>query len=191
MKNAYFFIVLILLIAACKADRNPVVLIETDLGNIEAEIFIKKAPITGGNFMHHVDTGTYNKGACFYRVVRMDNQPDNDVKIEVIQGGLYHDEEQFSPIVHETTRMTGMKHTDGTLSMARTHPGSATTEFFICIGDQPELDYQGKRNPDGQGFAAFGRITKGLDVARKIQQQGDSIQYLANPIAIHYIKRIR
>ena len=191
MKNAYFFIVLTLLIAACKADRNPLVLIETDLGNIEAEVFIKNAPVTGRNFMHHVDTGTYNKGACFYRVVRMDNQPDNDVKIEVIQGGLYHDEEQFSPIVHETTGMTGMKHTDGTLSMARTHPGSATTEFFICIGDQPELDYQGKRNPDEQGFAAFGRITKGLDVARKIQQQGDSIQYLTNPIAIHSIKRIR
>ena len=192
MKNSYlFFIALALLMAACTSGRNPAVLIETELGNIEAEIFVKKAPITAANFMHHVATGTFNNGACFYRVVRMDNQPDNDVKIEVIQGGLYRNEGQSPPIAHETTRMTGIQHTGGTLSMARTHPGSATTEFFICIGDQPELDYQGKRNPDGQGFAAFGRVTKGMDVARKIQQQNDSNQYLENPVVIRSMKRIR
>jgi len=192
MKKSYLFlIVFAVLMVACKADRNPTVIIETEFGNIEAEIFVKNAPITGTNFMHHVDTGAYNKGACFYRVVRMDNQPNNNVKIEVIQGGLYRNETRFPPIAHETTEMTGIKHTDGTLSMARTHPGSATTEFFICIGDQPELDYQGKRNPDGQGFAAFGRVTKGMDVARKIQQREDSGQYLANPVAIHSMKRIR
>jgi len=187
----FLYIVLALLIVACKADRNPAVLIETELGSIEAEIFVKNAPITATNFMYHVDTGTFNKGACFYRVVRMDNQPDNDVKIEVVQGGLYRNEGQFQPIAHETTQMTDIQHTNGTISMARTHPGSVTTEFFICIGDQPELDYQGKRNPDGQGFAAFGRVTKGMDVARKIQQQEDSNQYLENPVVIHSIKRIR
>jgi len=191
MKNTYLFIVLTLLMVSCKADRNPIVLIETDLGNIEAEIFVKNAPITGANFMLYVDAGTFNKGACFYRVVRMDNQPNNDVKIEVIQAGLYRNEGQFPPIPHETTETTGIKHTDGTLSMARVHPGSATTEFFICIGDQPELDYQGKRNPDGQGFATFGKVIKGMEIARKIQQQEDSNQYLENPVVIHSIKRIR
>jgi len=192
MKNSYLFLIVFsLLMAACKVDKNPVVLIETESGNIEAEIFVKNAPITGANFMQHVDSGTYNNGACFYRVVRMDNQPNNDVKIEVVQCGLYRSERRFPPIVHETTEMTGIKHTDGTLSMARRDPGSANTEFSICIGDQPELDYQGKRNPDGQGFAAFGRVTKGMDVARKIQQQEDSGQYLVNPVVIRSIKRIR
>ena len=192
MKKTYLlFIVLTFLIVACKGDRNPVVLIETELGNIEAEIFVKEAPITGANFMHHVDSGSYNSGAYFYRVVRMDNQPNNDVKIEVVQCGLYRSGRKIPPIAHETTEMTGIKHTDGTLSMARNAPGTANTEFSICIGDQPELDYQGKRNPDGQGFAAFGRVTKGMDVARKIQQQEDANQYLIQPITIYSIKRIR
>ena len=190
-KTVLLSIVFAFLTVACKADRNPVVLIETDAGNMEAEIFIKEAPITGTNFMNHVDSGTYNSGACFYRVVRMDNQPNNEVKIEVVQCGLYHGEERFPPIAHETTEMTGIKHTEGTLSMARWGPGTATTEFSICIGDQPELDYQGKRNPDGQGFAAFGRVIKGMDVARKIQQLEDSGQYLVHPVAIRTIRRIR
>ncbi len=80
--------------------------------------------------------------------------------------------------------MTGLKHLDGTLSMARNEPGTASSEFFICVGDQPELDYGGRRNPDGQGFAAFGRVVRGMDVVRKIQHLPEKKQMLVHPVKI-------
>lgn len=66
--------------------------------------------------------------------------------------------------------------------MARTAPGTASTEFFICISDQPELDFEDKQNPDRQGFAAFGKVTKGMDVVQKIQEQKDKSQTLVEKI---------
>ena len=141
------------------------------------------------NFLRYVDSGLFDS-ACFYRVVRMDNQPQNLVKIEVIQGGRYEKEDKgFPPILHETTVMTGIHHRNGTLSMARNQPGTATSEFFICLGNQPELDFGGKRNPDGQGFAAFGKIFKGMDVVRKIHAMYAAEQYLEKPVLILKIKR--
>ena len=68
--------------------------------------------------------------------------------------------------------------------MARNQPGTASTEFFICVGDQTELDFGGNRNGDGQGFAAFGKVVKGMDVVRKIQLQKDTSQYLVEPVKI-------
>jgi peptidyl-prolyl cis-trans isomerase A (cyclophilin A) len=119
----------------------------------------------------------------------MDNQPDNQVKIEVIQGGLFHDHvlDTIAPIIHESTLETGILHTDGVISMARNHPGSASTEFFICIGDQPSLDFGGKRNPDGQGFAAFGKVISGMDVARAIQALPERGQILEKQVRIREI----
>src|SRR5262249_54775092 len=76
----------------------------------------------------------------------------------------------FPPIPLETTKATGLRHRDGTVSMARMSPNSATSDFFICIGDQPALDFGGKRNPDGQGFAAFGRVVRGTGVVQKIPE---------------------
>ena len=108
----------------------------------------------------------------------------------MIQGGLYSEEEMYPPIVHETTLKTGIKHTDGVISMARNEPGSATSEFFICVGDQPELDFEGKRNPDGQGFAAFGRVVKGMDIVRKIHQKPVDGQMLDPEILIVNITRL-
>ncbi len=173
-------------------EGNPVVLIKTDFGDITVEIFAKKARVTAANFLRYVDAGLY-KGSSFYRVVRMDNQPQNLVKIEVIQGGLgFSDEKRpFPPIEHETTAKTGVLHKDGSISMARSAPGSATSEIFICIGDQPELDFGGRRNPDGQGFAAFGQVIQGMDVVRKIQQQPDEKQMLKQPVKIQNIERTR
>jgi len=170
---------------SCSQDEHPEVLISTDLGVIKVEIYTGLAPVTAGNFLDLVEKGTYT-GAKFYRVVRMDNQPDNKVKIEVIQGGLFDDEviDSYTPIMHETTAMTGIRHTDGVISMARNEPGSASTEFFICIGDQPSLDYGGARNPDGQGFAAFGKVIEGMDVVRNIQALKDTAQYLVEPVRI-------
>jgi peptidyl-prolyl cis-trans isomerase A (cyclophilin A) len=165
------------------------VVIETPFGAITAEIYPVQAPVTAGNFLKLVDEGVYDiNSAVFYRVVRMDNQ-SNDVKIEVIQGGL-SDRDAVDPIPHETTGQTGILHLDGTLSMARSKPGTAGSEFFICIGDQPELNFGGKRNPDGMGFAAFGRVTEGMDVVRKIQQLKDQDQYLTEPVSITSIRRL-
>lgn len=185
----------VFILISCTKNQNPRVVISTQLGEIEAEILIDKAPVTATNFLRYVDSGKYNSNACFYRTVRMDNQPGKPIKIEVIQGGFYSDSViekiQFPPIMHESTKETGILHKDGVLSMARNGPGTASSEFFICIGNQPELDFGGKRNPDGQGFAAFGKVINGMDVVRKIQQLKDKDQYLENPAKITGIKRVK
>jgi len=171
--------------------ENPKVLIQTELGDITVEIYLKEAPITTANFMTYVDRSLFD-GSTFYRVVTMDNQPDNNIKIEVIQGGLDADEEakRLPPITHETTEQTGILHKDGTISMGRWEPGTASSEFFICVGDQPDLDFGGHRNPDEQGFSAFGKVVKGMDVVRKIHRQPALGQILEPKIKIYKVKRI-
>jgi peptidyl-prolyl cis-trans isomerase A (cyclophilin A) len=159
--------------------ENPRVRLETSLGTIVVELYPEKAPITVENFLRYVDENRFST-ARFYRVVTPDNQPNNDVKIEVIQGGLGFepDLKALPEIEHETTKMTGLKHLAGTLSMARAKPGTASSEFFVCVTDQPELDFGGRRNPDGQGFAAFGKVVDGMDVVKAIQQQPSTNQLL-------------
>ncbi len=171
------------------SQKLPVVSVATSLGEIVCEIDTIHAPLTALNFLNHVQMDTY-KNAVFYRVVRPNNQPYSKTKIEVIQGGLFADEEidKIKPIAHESTKMTGLKHLNGTISMARNEPGSASTEFFICVGNQPELDFGGTRNPDGQGFAAFGKVIKAMDVVQKIQTQKNTSQYLIDPVKILKIK---
>ena len=172
------------------ADAKTYLLISTELGDIKVEIYTDKAPVTAANFLEYVDKNGF-LNSKFYRVVRDDNQPDNEVKIDVIQGGLYSEEKMFTSIEHETTDRTGIRHVDGVISMARNEPGSAASEFFICIGDQPELDYGGKRNPDGQGFAAFGKVVDGMDIVRKIHQQPADGQMLAPEIRINTVRRLK
>ncbi len=192
MKHIYLLLVSVITLADFASAQNPKVEITTTLGTIELEIFKDKAPITANYFLENVNNNVF-KDACVYRVVRMDNQPNNDIKIEVIQGGLFFDSivDQKPAIAHETTKETGILHTDGVISMARNQPGSASTEFFICIGDQPNLDFEGMRNPDGQGFAAFGKVIKGMDVVKLIQQQKDDEQMLVERIDILSITRIQ
>lgn len=182
------------LLFSCVNINSPKVQVSTEIGDVTLEIYLHKAPISATNFLTYVDSGKYNNSSCFYRTVRMDNQPNNSIKIEVIQGGFYEDslieKYQFPTIKHETTKETRILHKDGTISMARGPVGTASSEFFICIGEQPELDFGGKRNPDGQGFAAFGKVIKGMDVVREIQRQKDSGQYLLKPIRIISVKRV-
>jgi peptidyl-prolyl cis-trans isomerase A (cyclophilin A) len=168
------------------------VLIQTEQGDIEAELDAARAPATVANFLRYADGKFYN-GGRFHRTVTPANQPDNKVKIEVIQAGARPDKakEEFPPIKLERTRDTKLTHKDGTLSMARDGPDTATSDFFICVGDQPELDFGGKRNPDGQGFAAFGRVVKGMDVVRKIQAAPAQGQALNPPVKILKVTRIR
>jgi peptidyl-prolyl cis-trans isomerase A (cyclophilin A) len=173
-----------------RSEEHPRVLMRTALGDIVFEIYSESAPISAGNFLTYVDEGLF-AGAHFYRVVTMDNQPNNDVKIEVIQGGLgFSSEDKMPPIEHETTETSGIKHLDGVLSMARLEPGTATSEFFVCVGDQPALDFGGDRNPDGQGFAAFGKVVDGMDVVRAIQQGEADGQMLVETVAITEIERL-
>ncbi|WP_321287765.1 peptidylprolyl isomerase [uncultured Sunxiuqinia sp.] len=183
-------LVSLLFFFSCQQKKNLVVNIETELGSILIELYSDKAPVTVKKFLRLVDDGVY-ENSSFYRVVRLDNQPENPIKIEVIQGGLRDDQliEMHEPIVHETTDETGIKHLDGTFSMARLEPGTASTEFFICVGDQPDLDYGGKRNPEGQGFSAFGRVIEGMNVVRKIQAGAATAQTLDKSLIIKYIKR--
>ena len=196
MTKLYRFLLIVLcLFQVSLFDVNAQkVLMKTDAGNIELELYADKAPVSVVNFLKYVDEKLYD-GTVFYRVVRMDNQPKNKVKIEVIQGGLNTDTtKRLLPIVHETTVKSGLKHVDGTLSMARMGPGTASSEFFICINDQPELDAGGLRNPDGQGFAAFGKVTKGMDIVRKIQSgetgENDKVQTLKHLVKIITVRRI-
>ena len=190
MKNILILNLALIFVFSCKKNDNSIIRIITDKGNLEVEVYENKAPITATNFLKLCDDEVY-KEASFYRVVRMDNQQQSPVKIEVIQGGLRIDSlvEMFQPIEHEITQNTGIKHRDGVISMARNKPGSASTEFFICIGDQPELDFGGKRNPDGQGFAAFGKVIRGMDVVRSIQAGEDLGQMLKTPVVIKDIVR--
>jgi peptidyl-prolyl cis-trans isomerase A (cyclophilin A) len=166
------------------------VVIQTELGNIVLAIDTAHAPVTAANFLRYVDAGRYTSGR-FHRTVTLDNQPTNPVKIEVVQWSAAPagTREAFPPIALERTNQTGLKHLDGTVSMARAGPNTATSDVFICIGDQPELDFGGKRNADGQGFAAFGRVVSGMDVVRRIQSAPAKGQTLDPPIRILGITR--
>ena len=175
--------------APLRAQELPRVIIKTELGDIEAEVDTIHAPLTSANFLRYVDLGFYKFGR-FHRTVRADNQPNDKVKIAVIQAGLDTQRvKDFPPIKLERTKVTGLHHKDGSLSMARDGPDTATSDFFICIGDQPSLDFGGKRNPDGQGFAAFGRVVLGMDVVRKIQNAPARGQKLQPAVAILGIAR--
>jgi peptidyl-prolyl cis-trans isomerase A (cyclophilin A) len=193
-----FFIGLSLLTHPVLANENnqkphsiQQAVITTSIGIIEIELYSKLAPVSVTNFIRYIQAGAFDAGR-FYRVVRLDND-NGSPKIEVIQGGANVEFEEFAAIPLETTKQTGVKHLNGVLSMARGEPNTATSEFFICIGAQPSLDFGGLRNPDGQGFAAFGRVTKGMHMIKKIHQIREALevednyvkdQILAEPVSI-------
>ena len=191
LKYIFFNLFIVVALVSCNQNQiNPQIEIETPQGNIILELYPKQAPITVANFLKYIDENRL-KEATFYRVVTPNNQPNSNIKIEVIQGGLYEDEhpDMLEPIAHETTQQTGILHKDGVISMARYGPGTATSEFFICVGDQPSLDFGGRRNGDGVGFAAFGKVIEGMDVVRKIQTLPAKEQYLEPRLKILSVKR--
>jgi len=192
---------------------QTIVRIETKFGSIRVALDEAAAPITTTNFLAYVEEGLYDRGK-FHRTVRLDNQsnsnlgkeaigkgidpgsdrtqlPNDKIAIEVIQGGVNpeREDELGDPIPLERTSETGLAHVDGTISMARLTPDSAVADFFICINDQPSLDFGGMRNPDGQGFAAFGHVIEGMDVVRTIQDQPSEGQRLDPLVTITRIVR--
>jgi len=163
---------------------------ETELGAFTVALAHDAAPISCTNFLKYVDAGRYD-GGRFHRSVRLDNQNRSDILIEVIQGGTNRSQKQksFPAIALERTRDTGLRHLDGTISMARGGVDSARSDFFICIGPQPSLDFGGARNDDGQGFAAFGRVVQGMDVIRAIHKSPTKREQLTPAVTIRTASR--
>ena len=196
MKKELLLVCLLIIITSCSHPKykEPHVLIETNFGDIEVELYPNKAPKSVAAFLSYVDSGFY-KNSSFYRVLKEEDQPSASFKSELIQGGIWQTNYKkgisLPGIPHEPTNTTGILHTDGTISLARTTPGTASSEFFICIGDQPAYDYGGDANPDKQGFAAFGKVFKGMNIVRKIHKQPDNDESFDPPIEISDIKRIK
>ncbi len=191
MKN--ILIVFVFLLSACATKyKNPHIAIQTEYGDIEIELYPDQAPKTVAAFLSYIDSG-YFKRSSFYRVLNDENQPSNAPKTELIQGGIWKTNNklaaQLKGIPHETTQQTKILHKNGVISLARLAPGTAGTEFFICVGDQPGLDYGGENIEDRQGYAAFGKVVKGMDVVRKVYRQNEDGQYFYSPVGILDIVR--
>ena len=182
---------------ACLPARSADVLVhtrvDTELGAFVIAVDAARAPVTVANYLAYVDAKQLD-GAQVYRIVTPANQPaETKHKIAVVQWGRNQRDDEAAPrppIAHETTAMTGLKHRHGTVSMARNGPGTATAEFFICIGEQPELDFGGRRNPDGQGFAAFGQVVAGDAVVMALYGKAEAEQFVKQPIAVRSVRRL-
>lgn len=180
------------LLAACgRSSTGNKVTIVTRLGDIEVLLYPDKAPQSVAAFLGYVDSGYYDNSS-FYRILSRDNQPMGAGAAELIQGGVYKsgkDRSHLKGIPHEPTSVTGLNHENGTVSLARDAPGTATTEFFICLGDNRGFDHGGKSNPDGQGYAAFGKVVKGMDVVNRIYNRPENNQQFTPPVTIIKIYR--
>lgn len=183
-----------MLVAGCSAPggQHPRVRVETTAGDIIMEVYPDKAPLTANAFLAHVDAGYYHHGS-FYRVLKDDNQPSNAVKANLIQGGIWKTNYKLASslpgIPHEPTSKTQLSHTDRMVSMSRMEPGTAATEFFICIGDQPGFDFGGDNNPDGQGYAVFGKVIDGMQTVYHIFNRHSFEQSIDPPVVIISIVR--
>ena len=190
MKRTLLILLFLFSAGLLHAQETVNCVIKTTMGNIVIELYPNKAPLTVANFLRYVDAHLYDSTSIF-RAVTLQNQPNNAIKIEVIQGGDVDSNKVFPSIPLETTATTGILHKDGIISMARAKPNSANCNFFICINNQPALDFGGMRNPDGQGFAAFGKVIVGMDLVKKIQhlhpEQG---QYFNPVVMIISIRRL-
>jgi peptidyl-prolyl cis-trans isomerase A (cyclophilin A) len=183
-------------LAQTAAPADPFVKLHTAQGDIVVELYASKAPITVKNFLHYVDTKKLD-GATFYR----SSTPPGDKTFSygILQGGLGSDPKKlYPPIAHESTLKTGLSHTDGTISMTRYAPGTATANFSICVGDKTYLDADPKDPKANPGYAAFGRVVEGMDVVRKLLAEprdptkGVGVmkgEMLAHPVRILTVRR--
>ncbi len=186
-------LIVLLLMSCSRPDyKNPHIVIKTQFGNIEVELFPDQAPKTVAAFLSYIDSGFYNSSS-FYRVLKTDEFP-SPVNTGIIQGGIW----QTNPakkmtipgIDHESTKQTGLTHQSGIISLAHLTPGTANTEFFICIGDQSPLDFGRRGTVDRQGFSAFGQVFAGMDIVRKIQAQKSLGDKFAEKIEIYKIVKL-
>lgn len=193
----FLLLISALLLTACANDKRVAVVLDTDLGEIEISVNRSKAPISATDFLYYVDNELYD-GQGFYRAVRPKTDPRRQ-GMEIIQGGLLSMEAVTAPIAHEPTNTSGLTHLEGAVSIARDEPGTGSAAyFFISIGDNRSLDYGGSRNPDGQGYAVFGQVERGMDVVRAIQARESNGpsgnpatkgQFLTRPVIIKTARR--
>lgn len=194
MRQFYIIFIVLFFICSCSSPdyKYPHVIIESDYGDIEVELYADKAPQTVAAFLANIDAGVY-KNASFYRVIKNDNVPE-EYNTGLIQGGIYQSQPaniaKQKRVPHESPRQTGLTHTSGVISMARTTPGSASSEFFICIGDQRQFDSSSRGSADGLGYAVFGKVFTGMDVVSKIQNKKNDGEDFVQPILIKNIKRL-
>jgi peptidyl-prolyl cis-trans isomerase A (cyclophilin A) len=172
-----------------------IVAVLTSAGEIDIRVDTVHAPLSAANFLSYVRRGFYDGGAFFRTVTtRPDNQPHNRAKIDVIQAthNVRIHRRLSPPVPFEPTSRTGLRHLNGTVSLARDAAiDTAQTDFFICIGAQPSLDDGGKRSKDHRGFAAFGQVVRGMDVVRAIHGAPQSYQQLTPPFRIIRARVVR
>ncbi len=191
----WMLLIMLALFAATGADARRStglvrVRIDTSVGAITVALDTRRAPATAANFLAYVDDGRFD-GTTFYRSARKKTDP----RFGFVQGGIKTDARRIlPPFPLETTRITGLRHLDGTISMARhDDPKSAGGNYFICVGPIPSLD----ASATSKGYAAFGHVIAGMDVVRRIlaaPTTGGSAatrgQMLANPIRVIRMVRL-
>ncbi len=195
MNTSSIILCLVMLTSVISCNEKKIAngyIINTGYGDIEVEIYPDKAPQTCAAFSRNVANKIYDNSS-FYRVIRSENVPTKFAN-GLIQGGIYETDLQgklsLPFIPHEPPSVTGIGHEAGTLSMARLAPGTAQSEFFICVGDQHQFDSSRSGNPDGLGYAAFGRVIKGYGVVKKIHQQKMIADAFEISIKINSIKKM-
>ena len=166
------------------------VVIHTAQGDIALSLDAARAPISTCNFLRYVEAGRYQNARFFRTVVSQTNANPNPIDVIQAETTAGSDDPGLGPIVLERTRDTGLNHLAGTMSMARDGPDTATSSFFIVTQDTPALDFGGGRNPDGQGFAAFGRVTAGLELARTIQSLPAVDEQISDAVKISEIELV-
>jgi peptidyl-prolyl cis-trans isomerase A (cyclophilin A) len=168
------------------------VVMHTALGDIVLGLDRGHAPITANNFLRYVDAKRYD-GTTVYRAMKLDEEG----KYGLVQGGLQGNPKRlFKPIAHESPAATGLSNVDGAISMARGDPGTATSDWFIVIGDLAALD--GKPADNDPGYAVFGRVLEGMEVVHALLEQprdadkGDGVmkgQMIAQPVKVISVRR--
>ena len=180
--------VAIVSIATPPPNPIPLVIIKTDRGDIAVGLRIYEAPETVCNFLRYANAGAYDGGTFFRTVVAATDANANPIDVIQAATPAGADDPGTGPIPLERTRDTGLRHLAGTISMARDGPDTATSSFFIVVKDAPALDFGGLRNPDGQGFAAFGYVAGGMEVVRAIQASPAEDEQLEKPVRISSVK---
>jgi peptidyl-prolyl cis-trans isomerase A (cyclophilin A) len=186
----YLLVSYCLLLFSCNAKKydNPHIIIDTSYGEIEAELYPAKAPKSVAAILSYIDAGYY-KNSSFYRVLK-DEDATMETNYGIIQAGTWPNKKDVPAIDHESTRLTGLTHSNGTLSLARTTVGTASTEFFICVGDETTFDAGNTNRQDTFGFAAFGSVVRGMSIVRKIQAQKSKGDLFEKKITINDVKKL-
>lgn len=188
MKIIVLIVFLLSLRPGCSESSKDRYVIQTSLGNIEVVVYATQAPRTTSNFVDYVEANAYSESS-FFRVTNEENESEREIKIQVIQGGNIKEGAERDPIEMEGTVESGLRHRKGALSMARSSKDTATSQFFICLRDEPELDEGGGRHPDGFGFAVFGQVVEGMEIVEAINALPNEDQRLLEPVEILNIEK--